>query len=147
MTTLVDTLAAVRAVLAPLVTAGTIKVVLDGPQNQMNEFPAAEVRWGPGTVTREPAGQGLERRHIRNGVVRIYVEQTGLLGENYVRLAPVIDAVEAAFRDAPTLSGAADRFDASGNGPLLKDSEVNCLYVDVSWAAMDIEPDTYLQDW
>lgn len=147
MATLVATLSAVRGLLAPLVTAGTLATVLDGPQNQINDYPAAEVRFGSGQVGRDPVARVLERRHVRTGIVRLYIDQRGQLGEENARLAPLIDAVETAFGASPTLGGTVDRFDATGNGEMSRDAELDALYVDVGWSALTIESDTYVQDW
>lgn len=144
---LVATLAAVRALLQPLKDANTIARIHNGPQAQMNEYPAAEVRFGPSTVGRQPQGGILERQHARAGVVRLYVRNEADLGAAYATYPALIDAIEDAFRAAPSLTGAADRFDATGNGALTLDETVNALYVDIGWTVIETEPDTFVQDW
>jgi hypothetical protein len=145
--TLVQTLAAVRAALAPLVANGVIKAVLNGPADDLNQFPSVDVLWGAGTVGRDPSAGVLERQQVRSGIARVYVNRGGVLRTEYPKVAPLIDAVEAAFGAAPTLNGVVDRFDATGNGVLSQDDALKALYVDVGWQAMSIEPDTFIQDW
>lgn len=145
--TLVETLAAVRGVLAPLVTAGTITAVLDGLNDSLGTPPVIDVLWGPATEGRDPGAGVLLRQQQRTGVARIYVARRGVMRLDYARVAPIIDAVEAAFRDAPTLGGLVDRFDATGHGQLLPDEQLSALYVDVNWTALTIEEDTFIQDW
>jgi hypothetical protein len=147
MATLVETLAAVKVLIDSLVP-GTLKAVLDGPQeDQLYEFPVGEVRFGPGSVGREIDARLLERRHQRTGIVRLWVARQQPLPGEAAKFAPLIDAVEAAFRDEPRLGGLADRFDATGNSGMLPDEQTNLLYVDVGWSATFAEPDTFVQDW
>lgn len=147
MPTLVDTLAAVKALIVPLVTAGTLKAVLAEEQDQLYEFPTAEVRFGPGLVGRNVEARVLERTHQRTGVVRIWVARQQPLAGEAAKFAPLIDAVELVFKVDPRLGALADRFDATGNSGLVFDESVNMLFVDIGWAATVAEPDTFVQDW
>lgn len=141
--TLAETLQAVTDLLTPLVTAGTLKRAINGPQDQLNEFPAAWVWFGPATVSR----QAYERQITYTGFVRVYADRRGLLPGDYARLVPPVDAILAACRDNPTLGDLAERFDATAVSLPAYDAELNALSVDVQWAALVIEPDTYEQDW
>jgi hypothetical protein len=145
--TLVSTLSAVTSLLAPLVTAGTLVKVIEGPEDTIFEFPTAEVIFGPGTVGRNPAARILERQQTRTGVVRVYVARQQPLAGEYAKFAPIIDAIESAFGASPRLGGLADRFDCSGNSGLQWDENQNLLSVDITWAAIDAEVDTFVQDW
>jgi hypothetical protein len=148
MTTLVDTCGAVAALLAPLVADGTLKRVKNGIAEQTEEFPAAEVRFGLATISRDHDGLMLERRRTRTGAVRLYVSRGMRLDEAVVAFMPLIDAVDAAFRADPRLGGSADRFDMTGHGgPPALDEELGALFVDVGWVAEEADPDTYVQDW
>lgn len=147
MSTLVSVLDAVADLLAPLVTAGTLKKVVDGPQDFEFEFPVAEVIFGPGSVGRNPEARILERRQTRTGVVRIYIARQQPLAGEYAKFAPIIDAVEAAFGASPRLGGVVDRFDCTGNTNLTWDDQQGLLSVDITWTAIDAEVDTYVNDW
>lgn len=147
MATLVETLAAVKVLIDSLVTPELLKAVVTEPQDQLYEFPVGEVRFGPGSVGREIDARLLERRHQRTGIVRLWVARQQPLPGEAAKFAPLIDAVEAAFRDEPRLGGLADRFDATGNSGLLFDEQQNLLFVDVGWSATVAEPDTFVQDW
>lgn len=146
MATLVDTLDAVAELLAPLVP-DPLKQVLTHQQDILSEFPIAEVRFGPGQVGRQPEARILERRQTRTGVVRVYVARQQPLAGEAAKFAPIVDAIELAFAADPRLGDLADRFDATGNTGLLYDADQNLLFVDVSWAAIVAEVDTFVQDW
>lgn len=147
MATLTATLAAVADLLEPLATAGTVKRVYRGEQDSINESPSLEVRMGAALIGRNPEAGILERQAQRLGSVRIWINRTDALSVESARFAPIVDAVEAAFGDAPDLSGNADRFDATGNSGVGYDDGENKLWVDVNWSALSIEPDTFIQDW
>lgn len=144
--TLVQTLAAVKALVDPLAPA-TLKKVLAGPQDQNYQFPTAEIRFGSGQVGREIDARILERRQVRTGVVRIWVALQQPMPGEYAKFAPLVDAIEALFKADPRLGGLADRFDATGNTPVLLDESTNMFYLDIGWAATVAEPDTFVQDW
>ncbi|HEY7119316.1 MAG TPA: hypothetical protein VH475_22185 [Tepidisphaeraceae bacterium] len=148
MTTLAATCDAVTALLLPLVADGTLKRVRTGIAEQTEEFPAAEVRFGLASFTRDHDALGLERYRVRNGAVRLYVNRGMRLDDAVRALIPLIDAVDAAFRADPRLGGLADRFDMTGHGgPPAMDEEIGALFVDVGWTAEERDPDTYVQDW
>jgi len=146
--TLVSTLAAVSALLDPLVTATTLAANYNGQQERLDLFPCAETLFGAGTVTRDQQGRILERQQARTGVVRLSVQRLTDMPREYAKLAPLIDAVEAIFKANPHLIGL-DRFDANGNGiPAMDDvGEKKTVYVDVGWYAIEAEVDTIVQDW
>lgn len=148
MATLVDTLAAVAALLAPLVADGTLAKVASGPQDVKVELPLAEVRFGPAQIGRQQDAGLNERQQARFGVVRVYSQRLQGLGTETARFPPIIDAIEAAFRDAPDLNGVAQNFDATGNsGPIAYERDDNLLYVEIGWSMRDWEADTYVQDY
>lgn len=148
MSTLAQTLDAVRTLLVPLVTDGTLKRVRLGIAEQTEEFPAAEVRFGPAIFARTPEQRSLERTQARTGVVRIYVNRSMKLDEAVNAFVPIIDRIDAVFTAEPHLAGYADRFDATGHGgPPTLDEEVGALFIEVGWRADDAQADTFVQDW
>lgn len=147
MTTLTRTLARVVELLRPLVEDGTLVSVVAGPQDLRMEFPIAEVIFGVGSVGRTVEARILERTHTRTGVVRVYVARQQPMPGEYAKFAPIVDAIELAFGAEPRLGGDADRFDATGNSGLTYEEGANLLWVDIGWAAIVAEPDTFVQDW
>lgn len=145
MTTLVATLAAVEALLTPLVPA-TIKQVLHGPQDEINEFPVAEVRFGPGAFLRQPEARLLERQSQRTGYVRLWVAKQQMLPDEAAKLPALVDAIDAIFKANPRLGELVDRFDATGYTGLLSDERQNLLFVDVNWSVTDTDEGTFVQD-
>lgn len=146
MATLVATLDAVADLVDTLVPE-VLEVVHREPQDQMYEFPCAEVRFGAGTISRNLEGRVLERQRIPTGSVRIFVARQQELPGNAAQFAPIVDAIVDLFRANPRLEGVADRFDATGYTGLLYDESSNLLFLDVNWSATDAEPDSFVQDW
>lgn len=154
MSTIVGTRDAVAALLQPLTLDDTLVIVYAGQQERFDDpdpnavlFPCAEVIPGRGAVAHAGTQGILERRLTFNGAVRVSVERfTDLPGEE-AKVWPLVDAVLAAFRDAPRLDGTYDVFDATGWGDATaeKVGEKTTVYVDVGWAAVDREPGTYDQ--
>jgi hypothetical protein len=149
MSTLVGTVADVVTALELLVTDETFRRVHHGPQEQLTEFPCAEVIFGAGTVTRNQQQGFLERQHTRTGVVRCYAKRNSDLPAEFARLEPLVDAVEALFGALPRLTGAYDRFDATGSSAPAMETigQSPVVWVDVSWSAIDAEAGAYVQDW
>ena len=148
MSTLAETLAAVSALLYPLVADGTLARVKNGIAEQTDVFPAAEVRFGQASIDRLHAELGLERNRIRTGAVRVYINRGMRLDEAVPAFVPIIDAVDLAFRADPRLGGVADRFDMTGHGgPPALDDEIGALFVDIGWRAEEADADSYVQDW
>jgi hypothetical protein len=148
MSTLAATLDAITSLLQPLVADGTLKAAVTGPREQINDFPAAWVWFGPATVLHDPAGRTtLERHTTRTARVRLYAKRAALLPGAYTALVPLIDAVTATLSAAPVIEGVADRFGVTGHNEPGYDEELGALFVDVSCAALWIDADTYVQDW
>lgn len=141
-----EVLAAVAGLLAPLVS-GTLKRVQTGPTDQLNEFPAAWLWLGASLDELDPAAGILEERTTQLGAVRLYVERNGLLLSDVARLNPLVQPVKAALRSDRTLSGLVDRFQGTGSTAWQYDEQLGALFVDVTWRAFWIEPDTYPVEW
>lgn len=153
MATYHDVLAAVTALLAPLVEDGTFKQVKSGPGDQLNEFPVAWVYPGASNDDLDPGRDIPEELTVQTGAVRIYVNRTGLLPGDYGRAVALVQPVKEAFRSNRTLSGlvegfdGVDRFQSAGNDEPRQDDEMTVVYVDVRWRAEWREPDTYPDEW
>lgn len=147
MATLTATLAAVTSILQPLVPA-TLAAVVNGPREQLNESPAAWVWFGPTSVAHDTDGTTTWERHVtRTGRVTVYANRSGLLPGAYAALVAPVDAVMDALNAEPTRSGVWDRFEVTGVGEPGMDEQLGMIAVDVQWAALWIEANTYLNDW
>ena len=136
--------ATLEAVTALVDTVPAVVRAYNGPQEQINEAPAAEVRFSGPTVTRD-----LERHRVWTGIIRLYVPRMGDLPAEYATLVGLVDAVILTMGTDPFLGARVDRFDVSG-GTVPGETEVGgqtFLTADVAWSATTTEGGSLVQDW
>lgn len=146
MATLDAVMTAVGALLAPLVPA-TVKRVVVGMADQLNEFPAAWVWPGEAIDELDPAANIFEERTVQAGFIRLYGNRSGLLLSDVAVLMAAVEPVKARLRTDRTLGGLVDRFQGTGNGRPAQDDELGAVYVDIGWRAVWVYPDAYPTQW